>query len=269
MNKRINYEAAKANNLVGRKIQDARIRKGVSQEELSDMLSSAGIPVRQGAISKWEKGATIPSSYQLLAICDVLDIPSGFEFFTDRLREGASLSDEFSDDLNYAGQRKLQAYRDDLIASGRYSRKGHPRRSVEIIEMPVSLLQASAGTGDYLDEENFETRRFPKNTVPEGADFGVYVDGNSMEPTYINGQLVWVRISHELTPGEVGLFIVDGKSFIKVYDEQTPASDVIDGFTDSYGYVHPQPVLVSYNDDYKPRVISPEMSFSIIGRVLN
>lgn len=267
-NKRFNFSAAKENNLVGKKIQDARTRKGVSQGELADMLSSAGIPVRQGAVSKWEMGATTPSSYQLLAVCDVLEIPNGLDFFTDRVHEGTPMCVEFSDDLNYAGQRKLQAYRDDLIASGKYTRKGHPRRSVEIIEMPVSLLKASAGNGDYLDDENFEMKRFPRITVPDGADFGVYVDGDSMSPTYIDGQLVWVRVSHDLAPGDVGLFTVDDKCFIKVYDEKIPTPDVIEGFTDSYGTVHPQPVLVSYNEAYKPRIIKPDMRFSIIGRVL-
>ena len=31
------------------------------------------------------------------------------------------------------------------------------------------------------------------SSVPAGAEFGIYVSGDSMEPRYHSGQIVWVR----------------------------------------------------------------------------
>ena len=55
---------------------------------------------------------------------------------------------------------------------------------LKYIEMPVSNLAVSAGTSEFLNEGNFEVVSFPEKSVPKGADFGVRVSGDSMEPVY-------------------------------------------------------------------------------------
>ena len=55
--------------------------------------------------------------------------------------------------------------------------------------MPVSDLRISVGTGALLDEGSFEDISFPANKVPAGADYGVRVSGDLMEPAYHNGQI--------------------------------------------------------------------------------
>ena len=39
-------------------------------------------------------------------------------------------------------------------------------------------------------------------------------------------------------------------------------------FIDSNGILHMQPVMVSYNQKYEPKVISANAGFKVIGRVL-
>ena len=90
-----------------------------------------------------------------------------------------------------------------------------------------------------------------------------------MEPVYHDGQIVWVRSCDSLIPGEVGIMMYDGEGYLKVYNEQEPAEALQDAYTDSEGVLHMQPVLVSYNEKYAPKAVSPELKFSIVGRVLN
>ena len=63
-------------------------------------------------------------------------------------------------------------------------------------------------------------------------------------------------------------FIFNGEGYIKAYQEQMPETDELESFTDSSGAVHLQPVMVSYNRKYEPRVIHPMDEFQVIGRVL-
>ena len=77
--------------------------------------------------------------------------------------------------------------------------------------MPVSNLSVSAGTGSFLDEGSFERVSFPVTSVPQGADFSVRVSGDSMEPVYHDGQIIWVKRCDRVNPGEVGVFIYDGE----------------------------------------------------------
>lgn len=164
--------------------------------------------------------------------------------------------------------KKLADYKSDLIATGRYRPQSHAvKAKIRYIEKPVSNLAASAGTGEFLEEGSFEMVRFPAASVPEHAEFGVRVSGDSMEPVYRDGQIVWVQTCQRLNPGEVGLFMYDGNGYVKVYEEQEPEDR--DRFIDSIGVLHMQPVLISYNERYEPKLVSPELSFSIVGRVLN
>ena len=161
----------------------------------------------------------------------------------------------------------LAGYRGYLESQTAYCRR--PAYTGTVVEMNVSTLPASAGFGEALDNNLFERRPFPVSSVPEGASFAVRVSGDSMEPVLRDGQYAWVEECSRLNPGEVGLFVVDGEGFIKVYDEQEPEGDEAENFTDSEGVRHLQPVLVSCNRAYDPKVIGSGTDFRIVGRVLN
>ena len=255
--RRYNAAAERQENVIGRKIAEARKRSGYSLVAFGELLEEYGLSVRRSGINKWETGAAVPNAYQLLAVCRALNIREGLGYFTGSAPAPA---------LNQEGMRKLEEYRKDLIASGRY-RPRSERSGIRYLEMPVSTLAASAGPGAFLDEGCFELVSFPAHTIPDQADFGVRVSGDSMEPVYQDGQIVWIQSCQSLNPGDVGLFIYDGSGYIKVYGEQEPEDPEL--FLDSGGVLHRQPVLLSYNKAYPPRPVNPELGFSIAGRVLN
>ena len=135
--------------------------------------------------------------------------------------------------------------------------------------MPVCRLRASAGTGSFLDEGGFENISVIAAQVPAGADFGIYISGDSMEPYYHDGNIAWVHECKELSVGDVGIFTYDGNGYIKEYDEQEPDDDLREIYLDSQGTLHMQPVLRSFNQKYAPKVIMPDAYFQIVGKVLN
>lgn len=257
------YNAVKEReqNIIGKRLSEARQERGLSLTAMSELLTQYGLTVHRQGISKWEMGGSVPSAYQLLAVCHALKIEDGISYFT---------GEPDKESLNAAGQRKLNAYKDDLIASGRYRPQMLIRENViEYIDMRISDLPASAGTGEFLNDDSFTTIQVPKSKVPYNADFGVRVSGDSMEPVYHDGQIVWVQQCNSLRSGEVGIFICDGEGFIKLYNEQKPEDACVDDFTDSSGVLHMQPVLISYNKRYEPKLISSSTVFRIAGRVLN
>lgn len=253
-----NASNEKEKNVIGSRISSARKRSGLTLSDLSARLGKCGIKVSSGAASKWETGETVPNAYQLIAVFNALGIEDRFSYFME----------DYVPTLNEAGIRKVNEYRADLIASGKYKPVPKAAKAIEYIDMPVSSLRVSAGTGAFLDEGNFEKISFPKDKVPDDADFGVRVSGDSMEPVYHDGQIVWVHECDEIGIGQVGVFIYDGEGFLKLYNEQDPGEAVVEEFTDSYGNVHPQPVMESYNPKYEPRIVRPSAGFRVVGRVL-
>jgi SOS-response transcriptional repressor LexA len=257
-----NVNHAKESNVIGKKIAETRKRRHMTQNDFIKRLTAYGIEVRQGAIAKWENGITIPTAYQILAIALALNIPDMITEFT-----GMACPPDF--ELNEQGIKKLDEYRELLIASGKY--KPHIPEITPIrkmIPIPTSYIKAAAGTGNFLDDENFEDKEYPESAVPAGTDFALFVDGESMAPIFINGQVVFVQKCETIKPGQVGIFSIDNEVVIKIYDEQEPDESVREEFTDSNGYVHPQVVLLSYNSEWEPRPISPYQEFHVYGRVL-
>ena len=244
-----NANAERQHNVIGRRIAEMRTNADLSLADLSVLLGNVGVKVGAAAINKWEMGESAPSSYQLFAICAVFGIRDPRAMFD------STYSSE-RPRLNEAGRQKLLEYERDL-------------KIIQYREMPVSNLPASAGTGVFLDEDSFDKVLVPTDSVPQGADFGVRVSGDSMEPNYQDGEIVWVQRCESLTPGEVGVFLYDGDGYLKVYEEQEPSTDVAEQFTDSQGVLHKQRILVSLNKKYDPKVVSPDAVFVIAGRVLN
>ena len=222
----------------------------MTQGEVASALAFRGVRVQTAAVSKWEKGDSVPNAYQLAAVYDVLQLP----MFPDER-------------LNEEGRKILAGYRGYLESQPAYRRQSAVPGA--LVEMNVSTLPASAGFGEALDNNLFERQSFPASAVPAGASFAVRVSGDSMEPVLHDGQYAWVEECPRLRPGETGLFVVDGEGFIKVYGEQEPEGDEAENFTDSEGIRHPQPVLISCNEAYAPKTISSGADFRIIGRVLN
>lgn len=256
-------EKARSENLLGRKIKDARKERGMLQSDVIDALKEFDIAIGTAALSRWEKGSNMPSPLQFLALCRIYGIQDPLGYLT-----GCYASDAYLAELNEAGRKKVMDYAEDLRKSGLYSVERHIRpvekdlpRPTAMRRMPVSMLKVSAGTGVYLDEEDFEEEEFPEEDIPTQATFGLYVSGDSMSPLYQDGDLVWVQRCGQLRKGEIGIFLLDGEGYIKKYEEKR-----IQGEWDEGNRV--VPVLVSLNPRYEPITVTEDRELRIVGRVL-
>lgn len=273
------YDSAKSaeKNIFGSKLQEARKRKKMSQAELAQELKKYNVSVLPAAISKWEVGQNTPNPYVVFALCYILDIQNPLTYFTGGMPERDYLSAE----LNTRGLMKVQEYMEDLIASGKYAvvkeppapyivpRTTESKKRIKMVTMPISYMGASAGVGNFLEDENFHNEKFPASAIPIGSDFGVHVDGDSMMPVYTDGALVWVEICAELSSGEIGIFGLDGNAYIKKLLVEEPDEDEVENYIDSNGAVFNKVSLISLNEKYAPIRVSPYSDFHIFGRVLN
>lgn len=248
-------------NTLGSKILEARTRHGLHQKDLSRLLRNYDIEITAGAISKWEKGDSLPNPYQLFALSIELGIGDVLDYF-------AGVNIEGERKLNAEGKKKIEEYVNLLVASGLYKSKT-TRAYVKERSMKVFDIPASAGTGSFLEGEDYEVLSFPEKSIPVGAEFGIRVSGDSMMPNYVDGQIAWIEKRSSMLPGEVGIFLLDGEAYIKVYDEEEPASHEYEEYTDSNNVLHPKAILVSYNPDYDPIEVEPESYLTVIGKVLN
>ena len=84
--------AARDSNEVGLILAAVRKRNGYLLVTFSELLRHYGVDVSDKGISKWEKGYTTPSIYQLVAICHALNIKEGPSYFTKTFQKPAVFS---------------------------------------------------------------------------------------------------------------------------------------------------------------------------------
>lgn len=191
-----------------------------------------------------EKNVNLPNVLQFFALCEILkisDINQTFQVGTE-----ATLLSK----LNKEGHDKALDYINLLFKSGMYLRKESviyqfPRRSLSLYDLPVS-----AGTGQFLDSDRFCEIEVG-DEVAANADFGVRVSGDSMEPLYLDGQIIWIHKQETLEEGEIGIFFLDGDAYVKKYHHSTSGIQ-----------------LISLNSKYPPINVSSESTLKTFGKVV-
>ncbi len=229
-------------NNIGEILNLRRKELGLSQSELAAKLSEGGIGVTNQAISKWENGSTLPNAKQFLSLCRALEIDDINGTFLGGSSGGVLAG------LDASGRRKVMEYIDLLHDSGRYAIKTQP--DIRLRTLPLYSIAVSAGTGQFLDSEDYEMKEVGPE-VPDSANFGVRVAGDSMEPRFHDGQTVWVSQQHSLMTGEIGIFLYDGSAYLK---QLAAKDDML--------------VLHSLNPAYEDIPVSPELPLRVLGKVV-
>ena len=138
-----------------------------------------------------------------------------------------------------------------LVDSGKYAK--HTAKIIEFIPREVKLfyLPASAGPGEFLESSDGYDMVSLSPDAPDDTDFIVKIEGDSMEPQFMNGQTVYVKQQEAVESGEIGIFGLDGKSYIKKL-QSTPTGNF----------------LISLNPKYDPIPIQADSAFRVFGKVL-
>ena len=78
-------------------------------------------------------------------------------------------------------------------------------------------LAVSAGTGEPLGTTDYTTKiQIPTEQVPEEAHVWLRVNGDSMEPAYKDGDIVFIHKQDEpVREGEIGVFSLNGEGYMK------------------------------------------------------
>ena len=236
---------------IGNQIKTFRKSAGFTQDELAKRLNTT-----KQTISRYEKGDRKANQDMLFELCDIfgVSIDDFFPSQNEALQSPtASPIQSIYDQLEPNGQRKVITYAEKLREEQEKRRKA---KKNEVSEKVVQLYgydyydhAASAGTGQYLNDVRVERIELP---VDVDADFVIPIKGDSMEPDYHDGDLVFIQTSVDLNDGVIGVFNYDGEAYIKQL--------VIDT---EQAYLH------SLNPDYKDMPITPETDFRIIGEVVD
>lgn len=230
-------------------------KKGIDRNTLC-----ADLNLKYTTVRDWLKGITYPRIGKIELLANYFNINKSdlIENKATTTQPSDSLLDAITNtamQLNTENKKTVLRTSEELLEtqmSKTDTEETQPNEVSEIIQLysydyydhPVS-----AGTGQYLNDVRVERIELP---VDVDADFVIPIKGDSMEPDYHDGDLVFIQTSVELNDGVIGVFNYNGDAYIKQL--------VIDK---DQAYLH------SLNPEYKDMLITPDTDFRIIGEVVD
>lgn len=204
-----------------------RIFSILEEKKIKQKDLAVNVGISTSAISDWKKRGTNPAVENISAIADFLEVSLDF-LITGK--EKSSSADNMSDDerellekykmLDEKDRIRVQE-RAETLLEVRKAEKPKP----ELIRRPyrrtrkIDFYEASvsAGTGVYLDNDYKCKIKIIATPDAEKADFALRISGNSMEPLYLDGDIVLVRAISAVDIDQIGVFIVDNEGYIKMF----------------------------------------------------
>lgn len=196
------------------KIKELREKNKLTQQQAAEKLN---LPLP--TYRSYETGAREPGIDVLIKLSELYDVTT--DYLLDHKPRLTMLSpSEISHIKKY---RTLDPYGKKAVTSvldiefERCTYIPEPNRE-ELIEVSINYAPVSAGFGDELEDyEQWEKASVPLTPESRKADFILVVDGDSMDPKFHNGDYILVRKQPAVDIGQIGIFGVDGKGYIKKY----------------------------------------------------
>ena len=212
--------------MIGEILRVLRDEKGLTLKQMGEILG-----VSHMTYQRYEKNDTDVSTDMLVKLSDFYGVSADYLLGRTDIKAMAGTTPAEQLDVTAAEQEIIRRYT-EFPEEVRLLLLETIRKLVGLPDAPEDLrpvivftrchrMKASAGMGYDLDNED-EWRDIRIYDCPEAyqADFAVEVDGDSMEPDYHNGDIVFVKLSEDVPIGAVGLFIHDGRGYIKERGEK-------------------------------------------------
>ncbi|HDZ0133951.1 TPA: helix-turn-helix transcriptional regulator [Staphylococcus aureus] len=233
----------KRNIIIAKNIRKFLNDSNMSQKKLAELIN-----IKPSTLSDYLNLRSNPSHGVIQRIADVFevgksDIDTTYKDDNDITSIYNKLTPPRQENvLNYANEQleEQNSKGDNVVDINSYKQE----------KTPVNVNGCvSAGVGERLHDETLFTEMV-KGPIPT-HDLALKVNGDSMEPMFKDGEIIFVEKTHNIKNGQIGIFIIEEEAYVKkVFVED-------DRLT-----------LVSLNKDYDDLHFYRNESVRLIGKVI-
>ncbi|MYZ69822.1 helix-turn-helix domain-containing protein [Lactobacillus salivarius] len=199
----------------------------LSGKKQIDITRQTGIPA--STLTGYFKGTRLPSPVNVQKLADFFnvlksDVDPRFKKISESDTDGLRirLLSKY-EKLNTENKKKVVDYADNKLKDQkRQQNKIHPINENDNTYYVDVLGSVSAGTGEWLTDEQHE--EVMVNNEPPAHDFALRVNGDSMTPTFSDGQIIYVNKIYDTDEVRNNQFVIaelNGDSYVKkiVFDD--------------------------------------------------
>lgn len=203
-------------------LKSLRQKEGITQAEAAEKL---GVSLSSYQKYEREKGSVMPSLDVLVKIADMYRVTTDYLLGREtpeqsplKLLNLPADTEAVVETFTQLPELMQKAMIDILLqlSDAVKDRRDSEKKAPIIMTIKKHVNKAAAGSGyDLNDADQWNHVQVMQTDAAEQADFAVEVDGDSMLPEYHDGDLALIVLADDVEVGEVGLFMQNGKGYIK------------------------------------------------------
>lgn len=202
--------------LGNKKIMASNIRRHLEKKNMNPKEFSKAMNFKYSTVLDWVNAKTYPRIDKIELMANFFNVEKSdlVEIYSPKIISATEINNQvvlLDKKLKEPRHSDWISYGESLL-SEQNTVEDSKNTVVELFSYNYYDHAASAGTGQYLNDVQVETIELP---VDYDADFVIPVYGDSMEPKYHSGDYVFVKLSVDLTDGDIGVFEYYGDAYIK------------------------------------------------------
>lgn len=201
--------------------------------------------ISKSSISEWLSGKYEPKQDKIFLMAEALNVDEAWLLGLDVAIERKLPIAAIYEELEPVRQNKVYKYAEKQLNEQNNVIYLDVHKKIANVNAKVS---AGIGVYNFRDEESFPVE---VKTLPEKYDFAFQVQGDSMEPVFEDGEVIFVEEDPEVLNGQIGVVEINDELFVKkMYIENNALR------------------LVSLNKKYKEIIADGTDNICVIGRVI-
>ena len=181
------------------------------------IAKEANVVINKSHISLYVNEHVHPQSDKIYVLAKALGVSEAWLLGYDVPKYPNTESGEDERDLNIIFEQLVDPRKKNVLnyAESQLREQERVHRFKDYIEEDL-YGYASAGNGYTVYDNPIEKIIIPKTNVPsQPYDIVLEVSGDSMKPTFEDGEYVFIKKSKEIRNGQFGVFIINHESFLK------------------------------------------------------
>ncbi|WP_183121876.1 helix-turn-helix domain-containing protein [Streptococcus iniae] len=230
---------------ISQRLKELRKKNNLEQMDVAKKLNYKS----DSTISKWENGKNLPNGKNLARLAIL------FNTTTDFILNGENQSNKnlSSSTIQYIYE-KLDNDRKQVVLEFVENQLHEQENNIISINDSRKRISAyveglvAAGDGTYQEDNLHMEVSLVEDEIPDKYDTIAQVVGDSMQPLINNDDLLFINVTSQVDPNEIGIFQINGKNFVKKLRRDYDGRFYLQSLNNNYDDIY-------FNDDDEIRTI--------------
>ncbi|WP_167628816.1 helix-turn-helix domain-containing protein [Listeria valentina] len=201
---------------MGDRIKRLRIEMGLTQEELGKRVG-----LKRAAINKYEKGNVENMKRSIVEkMSSLFSVSPSYLMALDESNSEKNTIFQLYNKLEKTRQERVYRYAEQQLNEQENEKVIQANFNGNDIDI-AGKVAAGLGTQNFDKTQPLFTVRMNKEDIPNDYDLALQITGDSMEPTFEDGEIIFVKEQNEFQNGMIAAVEINEEAFIKkIYKEE-------------------------------------------------